>query len=114
MAILHEYGIGENKKLRYNIMEYKSGINFSDMIGQRVDVAAYVIAEIADNNGEIKPVMKIKTKDGDICGTTSKAFIAGVERYLEFMETEVLEAFTIKQVASKSGRKYISFEPCED
>lgn len=109
MAILHEYGINSDKKMRYNMMESQTGTNLSDMIGQTIEVKAYIIAEATNADGEIVKSLKIMTKDGDICGTRSASFIGGVERYIEYMETDEIDTMTIAQATSKAGRKYLQF-----
>lgn len=106
--ILREHGI-ENKKDRYNLSK-APGSNLSDMVGQRVEVKAYLLYEDAANDtGELRKTLKIMTPDGEICGTRSKSFIEGFEEYLDFMEEEAIDSVGVEQKRSKNGRNYLVF-----
>ena len=106
--ILNKYGI-ENKKDLYN-MSIAPGINMKTLAGQRIEIQGYLLTEDADRtSGEMKKTLKVLDKDGKVIGTTSSAFIEGFEKYLEFMDTEVVESFEIGKKLSKTGRDYLVF-----
>lgn len=108
MAIIRQYGLDGDKRALYNLV-HDTGANLSDMVGQRLAVAAYVIMETADSNGEITRSLKVKTADGEIVGTTSRCFIGGFEEFLDVMETDEIGEFEVGQKRSKAGRNYIYF-----
>lgn len=108
MTILREYGI-ENKMDKYNLSE-ATGTNMSEMVGQRLEIKAYLLVEDTDRTtGEMKKALKVLTKDGDIVGTRSQSFIEGFEKFLTFMESNAIETFGIAQARSKAGRNYLTF-----
>ena len=111
MKILHEYGIGENKKLRYNMVE-GAGPSLADYIGQRINVKCYVIFENppkAEGEEPTKVIKILLDDDKTIVGTTSKSFINSFERYLECIESDECTEMEIQQMRSKSGRPYLIF-----
>ncbi len=106
--ILRKYGI-ENKKDLYN-MSIAPGTNMKTLAGQRIQITGYLLTEDADRQtGEMKKTLKVLDTDGKVIGTTSSAFIEGFEKYLEFMDTDVVESFEIGKKLSKAGREYIVF-----
>ena len=110
MNILREYGIGDNKKLRYNILNAQGGNTISAMIGQRVEVQAYIlIEETGWNTGVVVKTFKVLTTDGEYLGTRSGSFINGWENYLDCMESNELTKFEVGQGTSKAGRHYATF-----
>lgn len=111
MRILHETGIGENKKLRYNMVE-GVGPSLADYIGQRFKVKAYVIFENDPRSEGEEPtkVIKVLLEDGQIAGTTSKSFINSLERFLDCIESDDLDEMEVAQSKSKAGRPYLVFK----
>lgn len=108
MNIVKQYGI-ENKRDLYNLSE-APGQSMQNMVGQRIEVKGYLLTEDTDSRtGEIKKVLKVMDSDGNVCGTGSKTFIEGFEKFLMFMETDKIDAFTIGQKTGKSGRSYLLF-----
>lgn len=108
MKILREYGI-ENKMDKYNLSN-ATGTNMSELIGQRIEVKAYLLVEDVDRNtGELKKALKVLTPDGDIIGTRSQSFIEGFETFLTFMETDEIHSMGVEQARSKAGRNYLTF-----
>lgn len=110
MKIITEYGIDGDKKLRYNLSE-ASGTNLSDMVGQRVQVKAYILFEDTDpSTGEPRKGLKILDDEGEYIGTRSQSFIAGFERFLECMEGDPVTEFEVAQGKSRAGRNYLTFK----
>ena len=106
--ILRKYGI-ENKKDLYN-MSIAPGTNMKTLAGQRIQITGYLLTEDADRTtGEMKKTLRVLDTDGKVIGTTSSAFIEGFEKYLEFMDTDVVESFEVGKKLSKQGREYIVF-----
>ena len=108
MKIIREYGVND-KKLRYNLIK-GSGTSIADMVGQRVEVAAYALIEVEDQNGDPVETLKVITKEGEIIGTRSKSFISGFCDFLDCMETDQCDEFEVVKVRSKAGRDYITFK----
>lgn len=109
MKILREYGINGDKKLRYNLTQ-PGGSSLADMIGQRVQVKAYILTEEDDpQTGDIKKTLKVITEDGDILGTRSASFIDGFEKFAVCMESDEITEFEVAQGRSKNGRNYLVF-----
>ena len=108
--IVREFGINGDKRLRYNLLE-GSGSNLSEMVGQRIPVKAYLIVENEDaQTGEKKKSLKVLTEDGEIVGTNSGSFIAGMERFLECMESDECTEMEVTKQRSKAGRDYLTFK----
>lgn len=106
--ILCENGI-VTKKDRYNMSE-APGKNLSEMIGQRLEIKAYLLFEDIDSEtGESKKTLKVMTTEGEVCGTRSKSFIEGFEKYLSFVDDEPLTTFAVDQKRSKNNRNYLVF-----
>ena len=114
MNILKEYGICEDKKLRYNLVK-GNGESLSNMVGQRIrNIKAYIVFEQPDSNGEIQKVLKVlvtgENDKTEILGTSSKSFVEGFIDYLDCMESDECAEFEIGQKRStRSGRPYITF-----
>lgn len=110
MKILREFGINGDKRLRYNLTE-SSGTNLSDMVGQRIQVKAYILFEETDpSTGEPRKGLKILDDEGEFIGTRSQSFIAGFERFLECMETDECGELEVAQGKSHAGRNYLIFK----
>lgn len=109
MEIIKSYGLNGNKRATYNLV-HDAGSNMSDIVGQRLHVAAYLIIDSIDQNGETSRSLKVKTEDGEIYGTTSKSFIQGFMEFCDVMESDEVTEFEVGQRRSKSsGRPYIYF-----
>lgn len=110
MRILHENGIGTDKKLRYNMVE-GVGPSLADFIGQHFEIKAYVIFENDPKAEGEEPtkVLKVLLEDGQIAGTTSKSFINGMERYIACIESDEITEMGVGQAKSKQNRPYLTF-----
>lgn len=114
MTILKEYGIGADKKLRYNLMK-GSGESLSNMIGQRIKgIVAYMVFEQENpETGELQKILKLMVKNEDgstaILGTSSKSFVEGLLDYLVCMESDELTELEVGSKRSRNGRPYIVF-----
>ena len=103
MEIIRQYGI-EDKRDLYNLSE-APGLSMQKMVGQRVEVKGYLLTSDVDKKtGEIVKILKVMDRDGNICGTGSKPFIEGFEKFLLFMGTDEIDSFAIgeKNVISSS------------
>lgn len=110
MTILKEFGINGDKRIRYNLVEAKGG-KLSDMVGQRIQVKAYVLIEDIDREtGEARKGLNVLTEDGEVVGTNSQSFIAGFERFLECMESDECTEFEVCNARSRAGRTYLTFK----
>lgn len=110
MTILKEYGINNDKRMRYNLSEAQ-GTNLSEMVGQRIQVKAYILIEDTDpTTGEPRKSLKVLSDDGEIIGTRSQSFIAGFEKFLVCMESDECTEFEVAQARSHAGRNYLTFK----
>ena len=109
MNIIKEWGVTD-KRQRYNLME-ATGTNLRDMVGQRLELKAYMIVETADPaTGEMHKALKGETVEGEIFGTSSASFISGMERFLLCMETDACTEMGVgKQRSQKTGHEYLTF-----
>ena len=109
MTILHEYGIGNDKKVRYNLTQ-ASGSSLKDYIGQRLNIKAYILFDAEDvTTNEVHRTLKILTDEGEYIGTRSKSFIRGFEDFLACMESDECTEMGIEERQSKQGRNYLTF-----
>ena len=69
----------------------------------------YDLTRYLSDSTMTKRALKVMDSDGNVCGTGSKTFIEGFEKFLMFMETDKIDAFTIGQKTGKSGRSYLLF-----
>ena len=109
MKILRQFGINGDKRKLYNMTQLQEG-SLADMIGQRVQICAYVLYESDGSNGEPVQILRVVTDDGHIVGTASPSFIRGMCDFLDVMESDDLTEFEVVSRTSKQGRKYISFK----
>ncbi len=110
MTIIREYGINGDKRLRYNLTE-ASGTNLSEMVGQRIQIKAYILFEDVDHTtNEPRKGLKLLSDDDEFIGTRSQSFIAGFERFLDCMETDECSELEVSQGTSRQGRKYLTFK----
>lgn len=108
MEIIKQYGITD-KREKYNMLN-APGTSMSELAGQRIEVAGYVLLSDVDRkSGEIVRTLKVKTTDGEYIGTRSDSFIEGMLLFLTMMETDELNSFEIGSNKSKAGRTYICF-----
>lgn len=108
MEIIRQYGINDKRDL-YNLSE-APGLSMQQMVGQRIEVKGYLLTSDTDKStGEIRKVLKVMDTDGNICGTGSKPFIEGFEKFLLFMGTDKIDSFTVGQKTGKAGRTYLLF-----
>lgn len=109
MKILREYGINDNKKLRYNLCNAPSE-NLKTRNGQHFGVKAYVLFEDENHKtGEITKILKVLDEDDVILGTGSAPFIQQFENYLVCMEDDTCTEMGVASKRSNNGREYLCF-----
>ena len=109
MEIIRQYGINGDKKKLYNLTQVQDG-SIAEMLGQRIEIKAYVLYGSTNSNGEPIQIFRAETDEGKIIGTVSPAFIRGLLDYLDCMESDELTEFEVVSRTSKQGRKYIVFK----
>lgn len=109
MRIIKQFGINGDKRTLYNMTQVQEG-SIADHVGERVQIAAYVLYEMEGRDGDEVVILKVLTRDGKILGTVSAAFIRGFCDFLDVMESDEIADFEIVQKTSKAGRKYIAFK----
>ena len=111
MKILREYGIGEDKKLRYKMINDPSE-NLKTRNGQHFPIQAYILYEDENHStGEITKILKVRDEDGVLLGTGSAPFIQQFENFLVCMESDVLTEMGVASKKSKQNRDYLCFIP---
>ena len=107
--IILQHGI-DDKKEQYNLLNVKEG-KLSDHKGERLEVAGFAFIE-RDNRttGEVTEVFFVKTKDGELLGTSSNAFLDGVRTFLSVFGPEELTTLEVGTAVSKQNREYLVFK----
>lgn len=97
------------KELYNMTMSPKMG-KMKDVVGQELEIEAWVKYEDADKNGEVKEILSIQTKDGDTVATNSPTFISDFSRMVSLFKQsgEELKAVEVMEGTSKAGRKFIT------
>ena len=107
--ILSSHGINDKREL-YNILNTPAG-KMRDHKGERIEVDGFAFVERENTQtGEVTEVFMVKTKDGEILGTSSKSFVDGVKTFIDLLGADELTAFTVGTAVSKSGRDYMIFK----
>ena len=106
--ILMAHGI-EDKREQYNLMNTPAD-KMRNHIGERIEVAGFAFVERDSADGTPTKVFMVKTKDGELIGTSSKSFVDGVETFLNLLGADELTEFEVSKAVSKSGRDYLVFK----
>lgn len=109
MKVVRQYGINGDKRKLYNMTQLQEG-SIADMIGQRIEIRAYVLYESENSSGDPVQILRVETDEGRIVGTASPSFIRGMCDFLDVMESDELTEFEVVSKTSKQGRKYIAFK----
>ena len=102
------HGIND-KREQYNLMNTPAD-KMRNHIGERIEVAGFAFVEREDKDGVTSKVFMVKTRDGELIGTSSKSFVDGVETFLNLLGADELTEFEVGKAVSKSGRDYLIFK----
>ena len=69
MAILKNYPENMSKATKYDLIRNPQMQKLSNAKGQRLTVKAYMLREEPDANGEVKKILSLVTKEGDMYAT---------------------------------------------
>lgn len=109
MTIVREFGINDNKKLRYKMINEQSE-NLKSRDGQRFGVLAYVLFEDTNRKtGELTKILKVLDEEHKLLGTGSAPFIQQFENYLTCMETDECTEMGVASKRSANNRDYLCF-----
>lgn len=109
MNILKIFPEDASKKTRYDLtMSPKMG-NMKSLKGSTLEVAAWCKYEDLDaKTGELRPILTIKTPEGEVYGTNSATFIADFEAMTDMFGPGGVDVLEIISGTSKAGREFIT------
>lgn len=99
---------GLDKKEQYNILNVVPA-RLSDHVGETLKVRGFALTETVNDDGTSSKGFTMVTDEGEYLGTGGKAFVEGIETFLNVFTPEDLTAVTIGSKLSRSGREYIYF-----
>lgn len=106
--IIRSYNL-EDKKEQYNTLN-ASAEKLSKHVGERIQVSKWALIENTnEDTGEVSYAFSCTSTDGERFGTNSRAFIEGLNTFLEIFGDDGLDSFEVGSRTSKSGRSYIYF-----
>lgn len=98
-----------SKREEYNILNV-SGKGLSQHVGETFEIKAWALTETEDTaSGEIKKGFTFLTPDGEYYGTSSKAFVEGIETFVACLGPEELTTLTVGSRVARNGREYLVF-----
>ena len=108
--IIMVHGI-EDKREQYNLLNTPAD-KMKNHIGERIEVEGFAFIEREALTPDAQPtkVFLVKTKDGELIGTSSKSFVDGVQMFLELLGARELTTFEVGKASSKNGREYLVFK----
>lgn len=107
MNILKQYPENMSNETKYDLLRSPKTQKMSDMKGQRLEVAAYMIREETNDSGEVSTICSIKTRDGDLFASNSKTFMREFDAIIECASgTEF--AIDLLDGVSRAGRHYLT------
>ena len=109
MNILKIFPEDASKKTRYDLtMSPKMG-NMKSLKGSTLEVAAWCKYEDLDSKiGELRPILTIRTPEGEVYGTNSATFIADFEAMTDMFGPGGVDVLEIISGTSKAGREFIT------
>lgn len=107
MTITKQFPVNLTNETKYDLLRSPKMQKMSDVKGQRLDVAAYIIREETTDAGEITTICSIKTQDGDLFATNSKTFIREFEAVTECVGEQPF-ALDVLDGVSRAGRHFVT------
>ncbi len=108
MELIKKFPETMNDRAVYKLMKSPDVKKMSEAVDSILDVAAWINYEDTDEKtGEVKSVLVVATKDGEMFGTISNTFMREFADITKFFGDDVGE---IKVIGGKSraGRSYIT------
>lgn len=108
MEVIKSYPENLDKRELFRLMNSNETGKMSDAEGSVISPRAWVIFNDADaKTGEVKKVVVIDTKDGELFGTISNTFITEFEKIVDYFGGDPGDIKIISG-ESKAGRTYIT------
>lgn len=81
-----------------------------DLVDQEIEIGCWAKYEDADSKGDVKTILSIMNKDGEVFGSISQTFISDFDRMRDLFAANNQELAKVKVVGgvSKGGRDFIS------
>ena len=115
MKIIRKYPETMTVKDLYDLTQNPNTRKMTACAGERLEIAAFAIYEDVNKDGEVMTITAIKTADGDIAATNSKAFRRAFEDMLTLCESvgaEYPQAVDIAKGVTKAGREFVTCVMC--
>lgn len=86
-----------------------------DVVGQRIEIAAFAQYEDTDNDGKEQEILAVMTPEGEVFASNSPTFIREFNRMVEFFAgyNMAVDAIKVTSGTSKNGRDFIACEYAE-
>jgi len=107
MYIIAQYPENMSAKDKYDLLRSPKMQRMQDVKGQRLEVAAYLIREETNDEGEVSTIVSVKTKDGDLVATNSKTFLREFEAIIQCVGASEF-ALDVLDGVSRAGRHYVT------
>lgn len=107
MTIIKSFPAELTKEQKYQLLRSPKMGKMSDVKGQRLQVAAYILREEQNEAGEVNKICSILTADGDMYATNSVTFIREFEAVIECVGDESFPLDVLDGV-SRNGRHYVT------
>ena len=108
MELVKAFPAELDQRTIYKMMKSPDVKKMSDADGSILDVAAWIAYTDADNRtGEIREILTIQTKDGEMFGTVSAVFQREFKDITKFFGDDV-GMIKVTSGKSKSGRNFIT------
>ena len=107
MTILRQFPENLSNETKYDLLRSPKTQKMSDVKGQRLEVAAYMIREETTESGEVTTICSIKTRDGDLFATNSKTFMREFDAIVECSGGSEF-AIDVLDGVSRAGRHYLT------
>lgn len=105
MSIIVNYPAEMTPALKYDLMRNPQMQKLSTAKGQRLSVAAYMIREDTNSDGEVVKILSIRTTDGDLFATNSPVCIREFEAVIECNPDTTFDIAVMDGI-SRNGRHY--------
>lgn len=114
MTIINQTAnLTNDRKTAYNMAAGAAVRKMRECKGQIITIAAMLLYEDVDTNGQVQTVISIKTSEGDIYATNSPSFVRDIGGMCAIFGFDGVKAIKVVPMSSKAGREYIRAELVE-
>ena len=109
MNIIRIYPENPGKKVTYSLTMSPKMRNMKELKGSVLEVSAWCKYEDIDSKtGELRPILTIRTPEGEVYGTNSATFINDFESMVDMFGPGGVDFLEIISGTSKAGREFIT------